>query len=253
MSSDRVMRWRLLLEEYGVEWRYIKGETNVLADMLSRHPVMDTKHKNDIGAESYALSKEERDEYFPVDLLEIATAQQRESKTSSKFKKLYKAKSKYFSNIDVRGTNLITMYEKIYIPYNIRGRIVNWYHYNLCHPGSSRLQLTLAQTMYWPGMVSDCVNYTKSCDKCQRFKKKRVKYGKLPPKVAEVVPWETLCIDLVGPYTVTLKNNKETTLSAMTFIDPATGWFEIAELGNKSSAHVSHLLDSMWLCRYPHP
>ena len=143
--------------------------------------------------------------------------------------------------------------KNIYIPYNIRGRIVNWYHYNLCHPGSSRLQLTLAQTMYWPGMVSDCVNYTKSCDKCQRFKKKRVKYGKLPPKVAEVVPWETLCIDLVGPYTVTLKNNKETTLSAMTFIDPATGWFEIAELGNKSSAHVSHLLDSTWLCRYPHP
>ena len=30
------MRWRLLLEEYGPELRYIKGENNIVADALSR-------------------------------------------------------------------------------------------------------------------------------------------------------------------------------------------------------------------------
>jgi hypothetical protein len=30
------MRWRLLLEEYGPELHYIKGEHNIVADALSR-------------------------------------------------------------------------------------------------------------------------------------------------------------------------------------------------------------------------
>ena len=37
-TSQRVMRWRLLLEEYGLEIEYIKGPKNVVADALSRLP-----------------------------------------------------------------------------------------------------------------------------------------------------------------------------------------------------------------------
>jgi len=36
MSSDRVYRWRLLLEEYGPEIIYIKGIDNTVADAISR-------------------------------------------------------------------------------------------------------------------------------------------------------------------------------------------------------------------------
>ena len=37
-SSQRVMRWRLLLEEYGPEIIYIKGHKNIVADALNRLP-----------------------------------------------------------------------------------------------------------------------------------------------------------------------------------------------------------------------
>ena len=37
-TSQRIMRWRLLLEEYGPEIEYIKGPKNVVADELSRLP-----------------------------------------------------------------------------------------------------------------------------------------------------------------------------------------------------------------------
>jgi hypothetical protein len=37
-NSDRVMRWRLFIEEYSPDLQYIKGENNVVADALSRLP-----------------------------------------------------------------------------------------------------------------------------------------------------------------------------------------------------------------------
>ena len=35
-NTERVMRWRLILEEYGPELIYIQGKKNVVADALSR-------------------------------------------------------------------------------------------------------------------------------------------------------------------------------------------------------------------------
>ena len=57
---------------------------------------------------------------------------------------------------------------------------------------------------------------------CQRFKKKKKKYGKLPPKNVVLIPWDTVCIDLVGPYTVTDQKGNDRNLNAMVFIGLAT-------------------------------
>jgi hypothetical protein len=40
-NSDRVMRWRLFIEEYAPNLQYIKGVRNVVADALSRLPFTD--------------------------------------------------------------------------------------------------------------------------------------------------------------------------------------------------------------------
>ena len=40
-NTERVMRWRLLIEEFGPELIYIKGETNIVADALSRLNLID--------------------------------------------------------------------------------------------------------------------------------------------------------------------------------------------------------------------
>ena len=37
------MHWRLILEEFGPELKYIKGENNVVADALSRLEMSDNK------------------------------------------------------------------------------------------------------------------------------------------------------------------------------------------------------------------
>ena len=149
--------------------------------------------------------------------------------------------------------------DKIYIPTKLRDDTLNWYHHNMCHPGGTILHGTMAQTMAWPGMASMVKRYVQTCPTCQISKRNAKKYGHLPPKTAEAVPWDLLCVDLVGPYTVTLKKGKTKkdditrSLQAMTFIDPATGWFEISEIPDKESQTMSDILDTVWFSRYPRP
>ena len=45
MNSDRVMRWRLIIEEYGTEIKYIPGTENVVADALRRLTMAEEEEK----------------------------------------------------------------------------------------------------------------------------------------------------------------------------------------------------------------
>jgi hypothetical protein len=56
------------------------------------------------------------------------------------------------------------------------------------------------------------------------------KYGKLRAKLAINTPWEALCVDLIGPYTLKGKDKKVIDCLCITMINPATSWFKIAEL-----------------------
>ena len=53
----------------------------------------------------------------------------------------------------------------------------------------------------------------KKCPTCQRAKTDIKKYGHLPEKEAEVTPWEKLCVDLIGPYTIRKENKRSTSRS----------------------------------------
>jgi hypothetical protein len=71
---------------------------------------------------------------------------------------------------------------------------------------------------------------TKSCKSCQVNKRRTLKYGHLPSKIVISPPWEALCVNLVGPYTLKGKDSSAIDFMALTMIDPASSWFEIVEL-----------------------
>jgi len=43
-------------------------------------------------------------------------------------------------------------------------------------------------------------------------------------------PWEALCVDLAGPYTLKEKDGSSIDFMALTMINPTSSWFEIVEL-----------------------
>ena len=163
---------------------------------------------------------------------------------------------------DVEDINLIHFHNKIYVPKALHEQVLHWYHHYLCHPGGDRLAATLQQVCTWRGMVSQARKLCRECKACQKFTKRSTKYRYLAPKEAESLePWHTLCVDQIGTYTVTAEVRQtdgfiekcDLSLLCMTFIDPATGWFEIAEvlIIDQLSARISKLFDETWLARYP--
>jgi transposase InsO family protein len=106
--------------------------------------------------------------------------------------------------------------------------------------------------MYWPGLTEDVKEHVKKCLPCQMCKKTQKPYGHLPPKEAEVEPWQEVHVDLVGPWTVKTPTGVKK-LQAFTAIDPATGWFEVVDIKDKSAGTVMDAFHEQWLCRYPRP
>ena len=162
-----------------------------------------------------------------------------------------------------KGTRIVIPTEKLQF------RVIQWYHHYLQHPGHTRLEETIKPVMWWPDMRHHIRAHVKQCDRCQLAKRKRHRYGHLPPREVDDVPWKTVCCDLIGPYTIKGKDGSALDFMCLTMVDPVTGWFEIVELPNadvtyvrngdeiekvvidKSSAAISQLFNKTWLSRYP--
>ena len=254
LTSDRVYRWRLILEEYGPEIVYIKGIHNTVADAISRleyvspdTPSTDATmhqnwmtfskcwckykltHNNSTTKHNYSMNsvfanRSEEEEIFPLTVKEIAEAQGLD--------KLFKAtaiKEKYDKTL-IQTTPVFCKDGKLVIPWSLQHRAVSWYHHYLQHPGNTHLEETLRAAMYWKHMRSTVRSYVKNCKSCQVNKRRSQKYGKLPTKIVTITPWEAVCVDLIGPYTLRGKDGTEIDFMCLTMIDPASSWFEIVEL-----------------------
>lgn len=85
------------------------------------------------------------------------------------------------------------------------------------------------------------------------YVKKGKKYGHLSKQVINQDPWNTICVDTIGTYSVTTKHDKELNLLAITICNPVTGWFEVAKLKDKTALETSKVLDQVWFCCHPRP
>ncbi len=202
-KTERVLRWRLLMEEYRLDIRYIKGPDNIVADSLSRLPTTNNPEKPYIMpsreelADSFAQDTEDNWS-FPISITLIKSFQQRDKALVKKAESIDPA----YTISPFRGGAVICHNHKVVIPQQLRNHVVKWYHEMLCHPGEKRTEETIRQHLTWPGLKTDVIKHIKKCPNCQRNKKQKKKYGHLPPKLAESQPWEHLCVDMIGPYQI---------------------------------------------------
>ena len=151
-NSDRRLRQRLLLEEYGVELIFVAGNINVVADGMSRLD-FETCHKTK--EECYHVTETEHAPP-PFDLQQIAKEQEKCSQLLQLKVKGRDVKLKEVTD----GLSLWhfkprqgTTYQ-IYVPTNLQIPLVEWYHNALKHPGTSRTKETICQHYAWPNATT---------------------------------------------------------------------------------------------------
>jgi hypothetical protein len=226
--------------------QYIEGEKNVVADALSRLPT-----------EEFFLFDEDND--FPLQLTVLA----RKQLTNDYLQEaLQQQPSAYFESVrDDQPIYVHKQTDSIYLPVSLRGALMQWYHTSLQHPGIKRMQATIKESFYWPGMDAAIDAVVRACPVFQKCKITAFKkYGKIPlPTYRNYTPWEEVHVDLIGPWDVRYNSTSvpgKTTIEkiqALTIIDKATGWPEFVAICNKTSYHIAISFDSEWLCRYPRP
>ena len=239
-SSAQVYCWRLLLEEYGIELKHIKGSKNIVADALSRlensvepHTMQlinsnDTKQELMVfNAGKFASSTNETTITCPIHLKTIMKHQQQDKALLKALQTKDNLHLKSFCGGGRVCTLIVNNEEKIVVPASLQKKIVAWYHVQLCHPGETRTEHTIKINFTWNKLRETVHNICSICPTCQITKKESKKYGHLPEKQAEAEPWQKLCVDLIGPYKITNQENGQVlVLWCITMIDPATGWFD---------------------------
>jgi Integrase zinc binding domain len=235
----------LYLEEFLPDIQYINGECNVVADGLSCLPVQE----NDIAEEEFftCFTGDNDDfDYYPLSYSHLQIAQNQDSALI----KLLKQKSLHYSLKKFHGggkdQSLICYKDKIVVPKKLQKHITHWYHTVLCHPGINRTEVSIGQHLWWPKMRDQITNFVTQCSICQLNKRQHKKFGELQPKIAETIPWDKLCMDLIGPYTIRRKGKTSLICKCVTMIDPDTGWFEIDQYNDKKSIAIANIVEQEW-------
>ena len=182
-----------------------------------------------------------KNEYcFPLNLLILQREQQKEPRNvNSNLSTYISVQGSGYSIQELDDIKIICYDSNIYMPQSMRRRVLYWYRFYLNHPGVSRLANTPQEVCYWKGLVTQAELFAKTCKICQKFKKRKTLYEHLPPKnTAELKPWDTVHVDLIGTYSKSIRKHqsggtvirKNDSLICMTMIDPATGCSEIVDI-----------------------
>jgi Aspartyl protease len=121
-SSDRVLRWLLLLEEYGVTFEYPPGKKSVVADALS---CLDIDELKNTPEEVLTLlsGSEHSNINFPMYTALIFSEQLKVPGLRD-----MGLSQPYYSMQHIEGYDLVCYKDKIYIPQSLRQKVLSWYH-----------------------------------------------------------------------------------------------------------------------------
>jgi transposase InsO family protein len=209
LTSNRITRWILQLQEYDLNIIHIKGSDNFLADALSRNPVGLTQEQiNRIGRPKDVLVSAinlNQDPNLKEVLKDLAKHQSSDLRIQEIKQKLAttlpSVQNKFMLRNDVLycKDTLSYPYWRIYLPSGLENRVIHFVHTSSGHQGTDRCMHDIALTFYVRSLGRKVRKFVSRCDVCQRVKHPNRSYeiesrSHLPTK-----PGELMSLDLYGP------------------------------------------------------
>ena len=137
------------------------------------------------------------------------------------------------------------------VPVSMRNEILTACHDNVLsgHLGFKKTYRKLRERFFWPLMYSDCEFWCKSCIDCSTRKtpKSLAKAPLLP--IPSSYPFETLAVDVSGPFPTSLQGNR----FIIVFTDTFTRWPEAFAVKSANKETTAQLLVEEIICRFGAP
>ena len=252
VKNTKVQRWAMLIAEYGMPIRYIKGEHNLHADFLSRIPSQPSTETSDLWRPMEVSELCVQDSFY-YNLLksdglnpeQFRTAQQSEfpDMTSDKDLCVYED-----FVCTIRPHPNSPDYPKVWVPKVFQTHLWNRYHAELGHAGNRKVLRKLQQYYRWPSMwKTGQINYQK-CGLCRVHSERHIHPKPTSMPIAQL-PGDLVATDIVGPFTTSPKGNRY----LLTVLDHATAWLEAYPLPTKSAESVVSALHREYLPRFGAP
>jgi len=170
-NTERVMRWRLLLEEFGPQLTHIKGATTIAADALSRLDISEEDFSQDAFNGELAADDDKFPDEFPLSYEEIACRQGKDKALQKKLKNNPELCQKAPHKFSDKTHKMITKGGKICLPKALQHKCAKWHHDCSMHPGETQPEFTIAQHHTWVGSRPTAQLVIQACPNCELCKR----------------------------------------------------------------------------------
>ena len=237
--NSKVNNWAMELEAFNIQFDYIKGSSNILADTLSHLISIDPDTPTTPGYEfGYAIFEEfpkvitktyevnevivgTNTEIFKNDpelqnslqCIENPIAPQKLQKLQQQDTNIEILKRKLRNNrldkeyYSLDENELLTRkvidggheFCAIYLPIVLIFQVLQTAHDDLGHNGFPRTYAAIKRVFFWKGMKEDIRKHCKTCATCQLHKLENVKFERKIFKPS-LQPMDFICMDLIGEF-----------------------------------------------------
>lgn len=194
LTSGRLTRWTLALQEFDYTVEYIPGKDNIAADTLTRYPRTGEERPE----EKIKLNK--------ISSLLINKQLIEQFRNIAQEQKKDKHVEKMKENEHVIKKNGITFVRhkindrwKVVIPNHLVKDLIKETHTNMGHPGRFKTYHALRDICTFKNMQKLISEVTKNCDSCQRNKPINYNASGKSSSHKPTKPLEKVSIDMMGP------------------------------------------------------
>ena len=231
--NSKANNWAVEISPYRIQFEYIKGIKNTLADTMSRLIQIDPEAKLQPEQEGYEFgyhafedkepikcevnvvnidSLEEpiplpgEDIKLPLDNEELKGLQQKDKFCKDITSKLEKGqlqnRNPYYQEGGIHKRLVEDgkqRFEAVVLPQVLTSVVLQLAHKGLGHNGSPRTYALIKRHYYWKGLKPMVMKHVQTCRLCQEHNKQVVKYSKMNFE-AEPAPMKFISMDLIGEF-----------------------------------------------------